>query len=532
MRSRLVICIAAVLCASALCASRTEALVIDEFLDNGSALSIEVNKLETVKVNSSSAVGGVRILNAILTAGNPGVEIRTLGGNLMQSQASEASGNGQVFWNKGLTKNDTSFYGGLGGLDITQDGGTKLILQKVHFDVPAQFIRVEILLYDASDPVTGSIYSSYTFFLSTITSDQNVEIPFTSFQAGPLGPANFKNIGAIALNLYGSQSPDADLNIASVRTDGKCVNDVPDNNMKVIDDCGICISQPGYNTSRDDCGTCFGENKEKDSCGLCPKDSGYKTSMDDCGDCFGNNHAIDDCGICDGNNKSKDLCGICGGDSSSCKDCLGIPDGTAKYDACGVCAGDGTSCTDCAGTPYGAAALDRCGVCAGDGTSCVKCTDTDLSDLLMKLIAKSTDQRKNAFFYILRVIEADPGFAKSSKAKVLKLYANLLELVKGLPSQVKECEDNPFCTKKTGHMSIVNQYSSTAKKLWLLSQNILTHQIKLGPGKCTGSASECMKRVAARQRNTASLKTYNRRLYLQNIALIRKIPKVISVCEE
>ncbi|SVE32273.1 uncharacterized protein METZ01_LOCUS485127, partial [marine metagenome] len=74
-----------------------------------------------------------------------------------------------------------------------------------------------------------------------------------------------------------------------------------------------------------------------------------------------------------------DECGVCGGDSSSCEDCLGVPNGDAVEDECGVCDGPGaTEECGCEGIPDGACdcdgnVVDECGVCNGDGE--VMCWD-------------------------------------------------------------------------------------------------------------------------------------------------------------
>ena len=57
-----------------------------------------------------------------------------------------------------------------------------------------------------------------------------------------------------------------------------------------------------------------------------------------------------------------DACGVCNGDNSSCMDCWGIINGTARYDACGVCQGDNSTCTDCQGVLFGNAYNDSCGI--------------------------------------------------------------------------------------------------------------------------------------------------------------------------
>ena len=54
-------------------------------------------------------------------------------------------------------------------------------------------------------------------------------------------------------------------------------------------------------------------------------------------------------------------------------DCTGAcvrPSNAQTYDACGVCSGNGTSCLDCNGVVNGTAKKDACGVCGGSGTDC------------------------------------------------------------------------------------------------------------------------------------------------------------------
>tara|TARA_R100001082_G_scaffold37711_1_gene19866 strand:- start:4916 stop:6502 length:1587 start_codon:yes stop_codon:yes gene_type:complete len=51
--------------------------------------------------------------------------------------------------------------------------------------------------------------------------------------------------------------------------------------------------------------------------------------------------------ICDG---EVDECGVCGGDGSSCKDCAGVPNGSAVVDDCGVCNGNNACLEDKNGT--------------------------------------------------------------------------------------------------------------------------------------------------------------------------------------
>ncbi|MBT9557923.1 MAG: hypothetical protein IV100_17940, partial [Myxococcales bacterium] len=69
----------------------------------------------------------------------------------------------------------------------------------------------------------------------------------------------------------------------------------------------------------------------------------------------------------------SDACDVCGGDGSTCRDCVGVVNGPARYDVCDVCGGDGSTCRDCAGVANGPALYDRCNVCDGNGQSCVDC---------------------------------------------------------------------------------------------------------------------------------------------------------------
>ena len=65
----------------------------------------------------------------------------------------------------------------------------------------------------------------------------------------------------------------------------------------------------------------------------------------------------------------------CGcGDDASCRDCAGVPYGTAQVLACGC--GDDTSCRDCAGVPYGVdlSCVDCSGVRHGSNWSCLDCS--------------------------------------------------------------------------------------------------------------------------------------------------------------
>lgn len=491
--------------ASTLLCSSADALVIDEF-DNDSPEVVSTGPEAMNTIASASAIGGARTLVAKRTSGSYGVRIRTSLGQLAHSQDSEVAGYSRVIWNGGKGTNN---FTGLGSIDLTQDGATAVILKGISFDFAGlKPISLTFTFYDASD-ATGSKSSSYYLNLTKPYESQDVTVPFTSFdQVGLGGPAAFTNIGSIMLTVNGVY-PNVDLALASVETNGKC-DLIPDSSGRVIDDCGECGST---NRLKDDCGVCDGKNAAKDKCGVC----------------FGDNSSCKDCsGIPNGSSK-LDVCGVCEGNGTSCLDCAGVPNGKSVKDVCGVCDGDGTSCLDCQGKPFGVSTTDRCGICGGDGQSCIKCTEKDLTDLLNSMAEKSKDQKGNALFFVLRVISSARSFAKLSKVQILKLYAELIAELKQIPSQVKLCEETPFCTRQTEHVGVVKTYEKTALKLYRVTLKIINHKLP-STGSCRGSTGSCYKRVQDRERRVSSLRTVAYRTYRENVKLARKIPKETSVC--
>ena len=115
-----------------------------------------------------------------------------------------------------------------------------------------------------------------------------------------------------------------------------------------MDVCGVCAEGTtgiAQDIFRDNCGVCFGGNRDRDSCGVC---FGMGRDRDECGVCaaVGGGRNLDDCGVCFGNNNLADACGVCNGNGSSCAGCDGVPNSGATTDECGVCQGDGNSCKD------------------------------------------------------------------------------------------------------------------------------------------------------------------------------------------
>jgi hypothetical protein len=380
-----------------------QALSIDEFLGDGVASSSIAGTPASAIVVSSSAIGGNRALYSIKNSNGAGTArletfadpefVGDLDYSLGYTQGAH-TGQGIVTWD---------------GDNFLQDGGSAIQLGVKFFDYPASLpIDITLRLYD-SNGIGGLKYSDVTITLNqamNFSSPFNLSIPYSRFTTsgpstvpapaglffttntsfGPGGAIDMTKVGAIQLIINGLSNSNApDLTLDYVKTDGRC-SAVPNSAGMVVDDCGVCIGQPGYQTSKDSCGVCFGNNAAKDDCGVC---FGNNAGKDSCGVCYGNNAAKDSCGICFGNNASKDSCGLCPsaptynnskdpcgvcfGNGTSCADCSGTPNGLNKVDVCGVCAGNGTSCLDCSGTPFGTKGIDICNVCGGSGNTCLDC---------------------------------------------------------------------------------------------------------------------------------------------------------------
>ncbi len=96
------------------------------------------------------------------------------------------------------------------------------------------------------------------------------------------------------------------------------------NGTAVLDNCGVCDSNPNNDCVQDCAGT-WGGNATVDNCGVC--------------DANPNNDCIQDCAGTWGGNAYEDNCGTCDSNpSNDCtQDCAGVWGGTAYFDECGVC---------------------------------------------------------------------------------------------------------------------------------------------------------------------------------------------------
>jgi hypothetical protein len=354
---------------------------------------------------SSVAIGGDRqITVANISGDNSQTRIRTMP-DVLQFSLDENEGSAIIDWDgdgdpSKLTPN------GLGSVDLTQDGGTSLILRLRRFDLAfGEPINLGVTLYSAQNPnaqrfseVTIKINQAWNsaspflikvpLALFTTQGSSSVAAPsvggapqvfetFTRF--GTLGSALPTGVGAIRLTIQGDSS---DLSLGPITTDGRCTS-IPDATGSVLGSCGVCREiTDGEN--RDKCGVClkgppgwdYSKQRNEDSCGLCPSDVGYLFPdglRDPCGICGGNGDSCRDCNGVPNGGAGLDICGVCGGNGTSCLDCKGVPNGTSKKDACGVCNGDNSSCADCQGVPNGGQVRDICGVCGGKATDAASC---------------------------------------------------------------------------------------------------------------------------------------------------------------
>ena len=352
-------------------------------------------------VVTPNAFGGTRGIFVQITQGR-NVIVSVIAGHLNHSQGAGAAGLSLISWDGDSLEalNPT----GLGGMDFTSDLADRFILEQLSYDFSSGLpARITIRVYSSAVSASESAIE-----LDSILTNVNLEFPFSNFlPIAGFSPADFTNVGAIELEVFGIDAPAADVEFGFFRTNGVC-EEFPSGPI-FMDECGVCggdnqscadcAGEPNGNAVIDECGICEGDNSSCSDCAGVPNGNAV---IDECGVCEGDNSTcldcagvpnglavVDECGVCDGDGSSCadcagvpngqsfiDECGVCGGDNSSCADCAGVPNGGAVVDLCGVCDGDNSACTDCAGVPNGSAFFDVCGVCGGDGTTCLDCVGT------------------------------------------------------------------------------------------------------------------------------------------------------------
>lgn len=197
--------------------AHAHALTIDGFDASLLIESLETAIADTAVVKNSSVAGGVRTLYVRKTAGTAGARLQTLGGALYLSQDSGVAAQSVITWD-GDTKPATVDFDGLGGVDLTQDGATGILIHLLSNDAA---FELAIKVYDVSDP-SGERYSLGRKIVPGAAGDQWILLPFTDLvEHGFVGPANVRSVGAVQLLINGS-SLGLDAAIDWIGTDGKC----------------------------------------------------------------------------------------------------------------------------------------------------------------------------------------------------------------------------------------------------------------------------------------------------------------------
>lgn len=246
------------------------ALTLDDFEDGTMAAGALNGQVQTASASATGAVGGARKLRVETFTGGTTSDTSAFVefGLYNHSQDAQTTGESRITWDGGTGLFDPD---GLGGIDLTNDGGTEMILDVTSFDYPSNnSITLRLSVYDAND-LTGNTSSTAVITLnSVISSSTAISIPFSSFTFnGPAGPAAFTNVGAIVLRIDGSASPAADLTLDWFGTNGNCTGAIPQAGVSAVDECGVC----GGDGST--CADCSGEpngDAVLDRCGVCNGD--------------------------------------------------------------------------------------------------------------------------------------------------------------------------------------------------------------------------------------------------------------------
>lgn len=441
-------------------------------------------------VTSTSVIGGKRQL-FVENVSSPipvnRVETRIELGYLVYSEDSSVRGATVLTYNGNLTNTTTLTPGvyipsnptGLGGMDLTKDGGTKFVLRVTGYDYPfSTAMPITFRVFDASDS-SGNKRSQYVYQLNQAVNPGTpltVEIPFANFAAGPGGAADFTNVGAIQVIINGV-SNDNDLTVEFVGTDGNCPT-VPQIGLPIVDDCGDCN---GTNIRMDDCGVCHPSTT----------DPNWNQS---CLDCLS---------VPNGNAVPGTQCDT--GNLGQCEDgtwdqnCVCIPDKNPETEICydtidNDCNGqtdeNNSTCNDCKGVKNGTAQLDRCGVCEGDGTSCLGCNSYNQSAILRKLDGGAKQQErvvKRVRNIIVTLIPQDSPLHEDLK-KLLKVAHEYQlrnwELSWMLPKVTTTCTNTTFCVT-TSNVAILTEYRERNLALYKMGKKALGMLRKVRGGKLT-----------------------------------------------
>jgi hypothetical protein len=500
-------------------------------------------------IATTAAIGGYRSLSAEInvSAACPGgsleVQTRDVPANavtpfhweLQHSQATDACGTSVTHWDgNGLASSID--YTGLGGMDLTEDGSTGFILKSLDYDAAAIGSEILIRAYDASDD-TGETFSEFSLVIPSGQSGNDFELLFnTPTATGTNGPADFTNIGALAIVILGVTEA-ADISIDLFKTNGPC-DLTPTIGGKVLDDCGECLppSDPLYNQSCVDClGVPNGDTLPGDSCTtneLGPCSEGMYNNQCDC------IRVIDPTvEVCDGadNNCNGEIdetfvllgneCGVLEDDCEVtgiyiCNDQGGmkceIDYSRADLDKCDVEIG-------CDGVPGSGMKPDDCGVCGGDGSTCADlgCESTDISHLLFDLDggAKVQEAQIRSITRIIRRETKRKRIRKSTRAIRAEAHTRQIAnwvLSWTLPIISVQCDSvlaSDFCVL-SDNTPKVNEYIAGSEGLRDLGFDSL----------------RLLRRVTRDRTLTKRWRKRLKRRHRNNLSLTEQVPTTQTVC--
>lgn len=301
----------------------------------------------------SGAVGGGRSLSIVKIGSAFGsTELGIYSSFVGYTQGAHA-GSGTITWD-GDSSPTTLNPAGLGGINLREDDGTAFKVNLLFFDSPlaTQQIEMALRLYDSRFPA-GNRYAEVTVAIDQGWAEPTgfpISIPFSLFETpgsatvpapngstfnvvtvlGDVVPPSLEHIGAIQLifNPRRLTTLALDLTLGSLTTNGRC-SAIPAIGGSVVDECGVCIEDPGANQGKDRCNVCltgppgysYQSNSVFDGCGLCPGETNYlfpTGTKDTCGECLSGAGTYayvdrrDACGICGGTTTSPAACGTDG----------------------------------------------------------------------------------------------------------------------------------------------------------------------------------------------------------------------------
>lgn len=502
------------------------AITIDDFKDAApgqSAEAIGVGNSSVTNKATAHAVGGARKVYAHVVAGSRVRASQALvapDGKYFHDSDAGSRGQSRLVWDGEVVAPATiavkhnglrGFNGALGvGVDLTEDGGTKFILNQVERDVADNSdATITMKVYDAGDPTKvcmRSITSPASEALTSVTKefkfvDFTIAPPTLSCDASTL----FKNVGAIELIIDGTVA--LDFSMSALMTDGVCPALTPANGPNtgsfILDLCGVC---GGNNSKCKDCdgnvipNTAIHDPTFTEHIGT----GGQVCDTGEFGICMAGVYVVDSpatntagpvCScdrvqnpvpeICDGvdNNCNDDIdeivdqCGVKCGDNSTCTGCDGVPNSGKVPDACGVCGGNGSSCAGCDGVPNSGKKIDDCGICGGDNTSCTTaCEKTIISDKLFQLDAQAKVQEK-VIIRAARPLLNDPAARRfHADIKTLLTKANQLQITNWilswtLPEVIVSCENDIVCFQSS-NVDKLTTYRTNAFSLLNLNKRV------------------------------------------------------------